>query len=1754
MNYRIYGRTRQLASDNQDLVIQIELNTDRGHAGEGTLISDDNLVEIELDGGLKLMLFPDELASSPWFKLSLSRDSAEPVLALSTDATRGLLGSLVRSLIVYTVKTAGKLVARIRDFALAKIEQQLCPQPRLLQWHEQQWQSAQQVQSTLRPALILIHGTFSSTEGSFGGLWENASPGWSKLQNHFEQSIYALEHQTLAQTPLGNAIDLLNRCTNGQVLELLTHSRGGLVAELLAQELPSDSAHAEIIDQLERAIAGADDDEIALYRRLLVEYRTLIALKKQKQIRIKRITRVACPARGTTLLSPKRLRNWLSLFRHSLSLAQVAAPAQVQGIKAISEILEAVVLDCIKPHEIPGLAAMDPSGVLIRHLINHPELHSSSELAVIASDTRVEGSLKVAADLALDFYFGRSNDWVVDCDSMIGGAKRASTMQFRQSSSVMHTQYFRDPRFAPAIIDSLLIKDFDKLPGFKQAQIVQSELRGLKVRQGNPTGPVLFVLPGIMGSHLSIGQNRIWIDFPSYISGGFGKLRIDQEGVKATDLVASAYQDFVDEFSSTHEVIVFPYDWRQSMKDAGTALNTALAQQLKRIDLSKRAVQIVAHSMGGMVVRAMLNLPNNAWQLAKQNIDSRILMLGTPNSGSHAVTEIVTGKERTIRLLEKIDLTNPIAFHVGIATAFPGALDLLPIASDEDPRNYFNPQDWQAIGAKFGAGWPLPEAWNLQRAKGWRDAISTQNLAKERVIYIAGHAAATPSGVDLSGQHLAIKHSTRGDGRVLWDTGIPIGVEKWFAEGVKHGDLPKNKKVQRACRELLAGRPVDIKGIGTSEPPAIKPGLFSWLRGVDDASCNGIPDLQVFEQAALATGESLESPGSKEDTLSRLSVKICFGHLKNARYPLFVGHYQGDGLLSAEAALDQVFDRALSARHELDNYPGEIGTHLCVLGNQKRSLLAGAVVMGLGEIGSLTTANLSRTVCAAVLGYASRRYERARFDLSTEAFQDAQRTIDSAGLSFLLIGSGAAGMSVHEATRAILQGVHEARLALKDKVSDLLDLKEIEFVELFKDKAHTLWSSLQRQLIDSDPLSKFFRAPTTIQRKADGRTRLAIDEHANWWLPLKIQTLKGSLIVENLESKARSELNVVETDGLVQALVRQSISNPRRNIDTEFALFELLLPTEIKDLAPDTGELRLILTPAAAAYPWELIADRLQTRRGNSAVPQSVRVGMVRQLTTLRYRAHVRYTLENRALIIADPQTNAQLQALPGAQTEAKEVNDALQAQQWSTVLSEREAGGEIVCKLFCSGYRIIHFAGHGVDDVERYLDGFATPRAKSKDPLSGLVVGDGEFITSKSLEQLRELPTLVFVNCCHLGVMLDQPQRSAAQFAEKFIELGVRCVIAAGWAVDDAAASTFAACFYEHFLRGASFGESVRYARKQTFTEHRDSNTFAAYQCYGDPAFVLNRNAPKATQTDPLVLIPSSDYFIHEVLARASDVASIEALEDRIEKETTDRIKNGVVYAAIAKAYGRFKEFKRAAHAAKTAISLSGNNADAAGFDTFTLWINLQSRFIESDEAQSQVEKAKGIRDLVSKIKHLIAISPTAERYGLLGATLRRLVLVSTAGNAQLTALNDASAAYFEQQKRIAKPSYQHVYTNLRQHLCQIAIRGLTKLSKQAKAKADLIAKQELGALKIECDELPAPETFWERIANTHIAMFTAAVQGCISAQTIDMLVLGYRKGFEWANDAEAQSAVLEQVEFIHRFNDIAGLEELLTKLKNLK
>ena len=118
--------------------------------------------------------------------------------------------------------------------------------------------------------------------------------------------------------------------------------------------------------------------------------------------------------------------------------------------------------------------------------------------------------------------------------------------------------------------------------------------------------PVILI-PGILGSAFDTG----------------GNLKIDPIWHKYDDLIESFKKNG---FTEDKNLFLFPYNWRWSNAKTAILLKHKIGQIKEETKISK--VDIVAHSMGGLVARAYAEKENYA-----DNID-QLIFLGTPQKGA----------------------------------------------------------------------------------------------------------------------------------------------------------------------------------------------------------------------------------------------------------------------------------------------------------------------------------------------------------------------------------------------------------------------------------------------------------------------------------------------------------------------------------------------------------------------------------------------------------------------------------------------------------------------------------------------------------------------------------------------------------------------------------------------------------------------------------------------------------------------------------------------------------------------------------------------------------------------------------------------------------------------------------------------------------------------------------------------------------------------------------------------------------------
>jgi hypothetical protein len=297
--------------------------------------------------------------------------------------------------------------------------------------------------------LLLVHGTFSESAAFLHGIAKapNGNAFLERVFAHYDE-VLAFEHPTLSVSPMLNAFDLalLMEKARGP-LDIIAHSRGGLVTRWYLE-----------------GFAGAAGD--GPYRAILV----------------------GAPLGGTSLASPPRLRDSLSLLTNigtALKVGGAAATVYFPFLAAplaLLKIATSVVSVAAKTPVIDAAVAMIPglagqSRVDMNHELDRVRSFALAKpplYCVVQSNFETESAgwkfwkwfrADKLKDIAADKVFPGPNDLVVDTRSMsefAAGAPPAipavRVCNFGTTSSVHHTNYFEQKQTLEFILARLGVK------------------------------------------------------------------------------------------------------------------------------------------------------------------------------------------------------------------------------------------------------------------------------------------------------------------------------------------------------------------------------------------------------------------------------------------------------------------------------------------------------------------------------------------------------------------------------------------------------------------------------------------------------------------------------------------------------------------------------------------------------------------------------------------------------------------------------------------------------------------------------------------------------------------------------------------------------------------------------------------------------------------------------------------------------------------------------------------------------------------------------------------------------------------------------------------------------------------------------------------------------------------------------------------------------------------------------------------------
>ena len=951
-------------------------------------------------------------------------------------------------------------------------------------------------------------------------------------------------------------------------------------------------------------------------------------------------------------------------------------------------------------------------------------------------------------------------------------------------------------------------------------------------------GPRVLILPGIMGS--TIGKERpilddvLWFDPADIMRGHLTQLALDgsTEKYKALGAIPLAYTGLKLRLKlAGFDVDFHYYDWRQGLDVLGNGLVSKLGEE------SAEQIWLVAHSMGGLVVRAAIERDSSATKKI-----NRLVMLGTPNHGSFAPAQAIRGVYPVVKQVAAIDSVHDAEELSSLVfTTFPGLYHLLPTKEVFHDVDLFDFASWPTKG-------PRPQQPVLTKVPSVQQSLAP---ADNRFFLIAGVNQETVVGLKLRDNEFVYEQSMEGDGTVPKAFAELAGTKTYYIEE-SHGSLPNNRLVAQATIEIIRQgetsllpqqwAPIRRSPTRTVREQALRAPAYGGRQGkeltdqelrhaLDGFVAPDSRDQPVVGETSLTIGAAhpslLEQPLNQviigRRRQQRLDIRLALGSITELDSRAYVlGIYRNVTPGGPADALDERMNGAIKDFTTRRMFSGNVG-EIFVMPTGRHPLQADFIIfVGLGDFDQFSN---------TVLQVSAENIVRTCIRTSVEEF------------GTVLLG-GRSGQDIETALQDLLTGFFRA---LKDTDGDHW-FRRITICEMNPQRYQDIRAALLR--LSSTPLfeevevtfdevrlkpplmSGVLRAP-----KGPEPAYLLVRQEAS---ALGSIGLTSSILTPGSKASVITDTQQLKSDALDKHLAKLESSSLSLDAMIRFGdeLAQLVLPQRVLAVLPQVKEQHLVVVHDAPSsrIPWETI-------RVNGWVPAIDR-GLSRRylagnLSVAKWLEQRQRTEKLTLLLVVNP-----TQDLPGAEKEGERIESLFGGAQPGVVMEKvhgpQATKAELLQKFRSGAYDVVHYAGHA----------FFDPRVPAR---SGILCHGKEVLSGADLAAIGNLPSLVFFNACEAGRIRKPPEKKIQNLniekrlertvglAEAFLRGGVANYVGTYWPVGDESAGAFAQTFYTELLRQQTIGAALLAGREKVRVE-LESVDWADYIHYGSYDFALKQ------------------------------------------------------------------------------------------------------------------------------------------------------------------------------------------------------------------------------------------------------------------------------------------------------------------------
>lgn len=395
--------------------------------------------------------------------------------------------------------------------------------------------------------------------------------------------------------------------------------------------------------------------------------------------------------------------------------------------------------------------------------------------------------------------------------------------------------------------------------------------------------------------------------------------------------------------------------------------------------------------------------------------------------------------------------------------------------------------------------------------------------------------------------------------------------------------------------------------------------------------------------------------------------------------------------------------------------------------------------------------------------------------------------------------------------------------------------------------------------------------------------------------------------------------------------------------------------------------------------------------------------------------------------------------------------------------------------------------------------------------------------------------------------------------------------MIAAGWAVDDAAALEFATVFYDCMFDGYEFGKAVLQARKTIYDKYPYTNTWGAFQCYGDPFYKLKVTNKKAVRERNYIIPQEAEHEIDNLLSKAQ----ISYFESTSLRDELDAILKAIfkykvatpdLLEKVAIAYMEVNDYKKAIELFKGVLTSEKASYTVSSLEKYN---NILAKQLLTDYQENKNPTADFITEIntvISSLSKLLEIAETSERHSLIGSAYKRKAAICNKPKEKIDALSHATYHYFKAHER---DNGNSIYSLVNWIEIEFFLNEIDVHKWGAKVKIKINGKDEeyklptLAALKTNLEKCIESidnkvqfesHDYWDLVSRANAALCLWLLKGAPKDAAQTNILNEYRKTWE---NVGSKNKKMSEIEHFNLLIDFCGLfksDQILKSVTKLK